>query len=311
MVGIDGGVNYREFKGYAIIVVDAEAIFLDEGKVMHEYRAGFADIIAPYWLPVERSRMYMNILELRLALKSLNHQNNTLILLDGSLSNMLPKVQSRYLPSFSETMMLYDKYINIFRESIEDGILDVVSRDISFDVFLSKKDEDIRMAQRLALYIEILEYMVCFSAVLNPRFSGRIISIAKNSSSRRLFRSNISDIGLLEYLTRGRGYLREGIITLAEKGGYLPLYNKVSRVPIAVYYARLEENGPVLRIEIPYEKSTKDSIKIISSLSSISAGGYPYPLRLAHEEVSVKDKDLEDIIRVMGIYATRTGREIL
>jgi NurA-like 5'-3' nuclease len=90
-----------------------------------------------------------------------------------------------------------------------------------------------------------------------------------------------------------------------------PIENtELSNTPYKTFFAKLEENSNVLKIEIPYDVNTENIIDILNDLESISVNGYPHILKKAHDEVKIKSKHLERIARNMGLY-DKTGRDML
>ena len=49
---------------------------------------------------------------------------------------------------------------------------------------------------------------------------------------------------------------------------------------------------------------------ILNNLNSISVDGYPYILKKAHDEVVIKQRDMDSIMKELGIFE-KTGRDML
>ncbi|RLE60678.1 MAG: hypothetical protein DRJ35_02575 [Thermoprotei archaeon] len=292
--GVDGSVNYIEYKGTMFTVANAEVIVLADEGLLRVDASGFADIIVPYWLPKERSKLYMEILEYKTALKALKENKDIVVLFDGSLLHSMPRMPRRYFTySTKDIRYIEETFGERFREAEEN--VDVISREIVMEM-LERDGENIN---HRILTIEIFELLSTLSLLLDPEFAGRILWVAKNSTDNSVFHKTIADIAILERYTIGPGFYTAGSSYL--KGlEFFEIFDKIRRVPIFVYYARLDEKGPVLRVEAPYI-SEKEIKEYLALMSSISAGGYPYVLRVAHRDVIVRNNDVKALAGMLGL----------
>lgn len=292
--GVDGSINYVEYKGTMFVVANAEVVALTNNGLFRAVASGFADIIVPYWLPRERSRLYMETLEYKVALKALKENEDMVVLFDGSLLNSMPRLPREYLVRSSKEL----KYIEeAFEERLREvgKNVDLVSREIAMEI-LGRSDEN---ANHKILTVEILELLSTLSLILDPKYAGRILWVAKNSTDNSVFHKTIADIAVLERYTVGPGFYVAGSSRL--KGyQFFRTFDKIERVPVFVYYARLDQGGPVLRIEAPYI-SAKEIGEYLALVSSISAGGYPYVLRVAHRDVIVRNSDVKTLASMLGL----------
>lgn len=297
VAGVDGSVNFIEYKGCLFTVADAEAVKAENGAERLA-AAGFADFMLPYWLPRERARTYMSILELRSALHVLENVKNSLVLMDGSLLNAFPKSLRRYYspslaPEFSDKIEVDTclPYCDSAARLLVKG--------------LASEDKPSEETRREAATLEILELTYLLYKILHD-FGGRIVWVAKNSTDNSLFKKPVSDIAVLERTTVGRGYVDAGEAYLEPPRG-TPYSRFLEKVPVHVYYARLRGGGPVLRFEIPFT-GEKAAARIIGGLRPVSAAGYPYVLRLAHRDVIVRKKDIETIAGILGLKIVLAAR---
>ncbi len=297
IVGVDGSVNSIEYKGCLFMVADAEAVASNNG-LSRVAAGGFADFLLPYWLPRERSRVYMSILELYVALQALEKLRNALVLMDGSLLNIFPKSLRRYYSSSLAREYEHQVSLSPCREYCDSSVRELV-KGLANEPLPS---EEIR---RRAATLELIELLKVLYVILK-RHGGRIAWIAKNSTDTTLFKKSLSDIAVLERTTKGRGYTPAGTSLLEPPPG-AEASSFLGGVPVNVYYVRLNEEGPVLRLEAPF--MGEDTAKhVMGSLTRVSAAGYPYVLRRAHRDVIVRKKDIETLARLLGLKLVTPAR---
>ncbi|RLE98772.1 MAG: hypothetical protein DRJ96_00095 [Thermoprotei archaeon] len=299
-VGVDGSRNMILYRGYALYAVAAESVLARHGRVEVCRRAADVDILIPYWLPEERIRLYMSILELRLALKALRDLKGCVVVLDGSLISMLVRpwkyggaAHIKYLDTSAHERIL---------DSVKRGELCVASKEI-----VEEMVEERREVREEALAVEYLEYLTLMYEVLREQ-EGEVAAIAKQSEAHGLA-GGLPDVALYEHYTRGPGYAPGGEVALARLKGSLPAYWEFFRgLKLTVAYVRLERGGPVLRLETTRKE---DLPSILKCLSRYSVGGYPYFMAKAHRDVVISNRDMESLARILGLYGMRTGREVL
>ncbi len=297
IVGVDGSVNAIEYKGCLFVVANAEAVATLDGAARIA-AGGFADFLLPYWLPRERSRTYMSILELRVALHALEALRDSIVLMDGSLLNLFPKSLRRYYsPGIAAE---YEDRVDVSpcRGPCDSAVRGIVRG-------LAKEDIETQKARRMVASLELVELAVLLREILE-RHRGRVIWIAKNSTDNSLFKRPLSDIAVLERFTRGRGYVYAGTSQLEPPRG-TRASDFLSGVDVYVYYARLGERGPVLRIEAPYMEEER-ARRVIGGLSAVSPAGYPYVLRRAHRDVVVRKGDIGRVAKLLGLNLVTPSR---
>jgi len=144
------------------------------------------------------------------------------------------------------------------------------------------------------------------SARLIHELGSKVLWVSKNSRLSTLFGSELSDVTLLEILTKGVGYtipvskrfevndgLEDQIRDFLESKRYY------------VTYLRLEPGARVLRVETSEEPSTKDIERWIDCMSSVSVKGYPYPLLAVHRAVKIDKVDRERLLNALAVKRTR------
>lgn len=301
--GIDGSMNYREFKGFALYAVSAEGVVFNN-SLIHEERMCDIDVLYPYYKVSERVRLYMSTLEIMIALKTLDKVN--LLLLDGSILSNILRQAPNPTPKVLEVV---EKYFDI---TSNETLYDIKLIKYSFE---NELNSDYEIAE--ALYtLEYIRFLTLLTKLIQNAKS-KIVAIAKNSQSTLYFKDVKPDILIFEKLTKEVGYSKPLVRRLSDM---IPYYKKLIRrkfihifanIDFTIFYARLHRNGPVLKFEIPCKLSNLELKKILDIVSFYSVDGYPYPLRKAHEDTDIKDKEFENLIRLFKLYEEKTGREQL
>ena len=95
--------------------------------------------------------------------------------------------------------------------------------------------------------------------------------------------------------------------------GSLPGYSKpyYDNVGVTIFYVRLSESTPCIRVEAPGKINNSEAERLIDILETSSVSGYPYVLRLAHEQCKVSNDDLERLANILGLNIEIGGREVL
>ena len=81
---------------------------------------------------------------------------------------------------------------------------------------------------------------------------------------------------------------------------------------IASTFVRLSESTPIIKLEFLGEDHSENEIKsIINKLYKNSVGGYPYALKLAHNNCKISDKELAKMVSLLGLSNEIGSREVL
>ncbi len=81
---------------------------------------------------------------------------------------------------------------------------------------------------------------------------------------------------------------------------------------ISSVFARLAESLPLIKIELLGSGYTTDDFKLIlNKILKNSIGGYPYALKLAHNNCKISSKDLAKLASIHGLSNEIGSREIL
>ena len=85
-----------------------------------------------------------------------------------------------------------------------------------------------------------------------------------------------------------------------------------SDVIISSVFARLAESLPLIKIELLGSRYDNDDFKLIlNKILKNSIGGYPYALKLAHNNCKISNKDLAKLASIHGLSNEIGSREIL
>jgi hypothetical protein len=131
-----------------------------------------------------------------------------------------------------------------------------------------------------------------------------VIFIAKTSNTKKQFEnlgSLAGDIFYYNHVTNGPGFSE----IFVEKNYGL---DKI----ISSTFVRLSDSTPIIKLEFLGEKHDNDEIKsIMNKLFKTSVGGYPYALKLAHNNCKISDKELGKMVSLLGLSNEIGSREVL
>ena len=77
-----------------------------------------------------------------------------------------------------------------------------------------------------------------------------------------------------------------------------------------VFFARLDDYKNIIKIELPYRANENEIRQILSDLKKDSVEGYPFLLKKAHHDVVIKNSDISQLSKIVGLVE-KTGREML
>lgn len=131
-----------------------------------------------------------------------------------------------------------------------------------------------------------------------------VIFVSKTSNTRQQFEqygSLAGDIFYYNHLTKKPGFSK----VFVEKR-----YGK-DKV-ISSTFVRLSDSTPIIKLELLGENHSKSEIKtIMNKLYRNSVGGYPYSLKLAHNNCKISDRDLSKMVSLLGFSNEIGSREAL
>lgn len=122
-----------------------------------------------------------------------------------------------------------------------------------------------------------------------------VIFVAKTSESNVILKGVVGDMFYFSKAASTPGYSK-------------PYYNPIG---VSVFYARLVEFAPCLKIEIPGKVGEAEANRVLDILNTRSFNGYPYVLRLAHQRCRIANEDMIRLAEVLGLNIEAGGREVL
>ncbi|MDC0242417.1 DNA double-strand break repair nuclease NurA [Nitrosopumilus sp.] len=131
-----------------------------------------------------------------------------------------------------------------------------------------------------------------------------VIFIAKTSNTKKQFEnlgSLAGDIFYYNHVTNGPGFSE-----IFVERSYGP--DKI----ISSTFVRLSDSTPIIKLEFLGGKHDNDEVKsIMNKLFKNSVGGYPYALKLAHNNCKISDKELGKMVSLLGLSNEIGSREVL
>ena len=131
-----------------------------------------------------------------------------------------------------------------------------------------------------------------------------VIFIAKTSNTKKQFEnlgSLAGDIFYYNHITNSPGFSK---LFVEKKYG--------SDKTIASTFVRLSESTPIIKLEFLGEDHPENEIKsVLNKLYKNSVGGYPYALKLAHNNCKISDKELAKMVSLLGLSNEIGSREVL
>ena len=131
-----------------------------------------------------------------------------------------------------------------------------------------------------------------------------VIFIAKTSNTKKQFEnlgSLAGDIFYYNHVTNKPGFSK---IFVEKKYGA----DKI----ISSTFVRLSDSTPIIKLEFLGDQHDENEVKsIMNKLYKTSVGGYPYALKLAHNNCKISDKELAKMVSLLGLSNEIGSREVL
>ena len=131
-----------------------------------------------------------------------------------------------------------------------------------------------------------------------------VVFIAKTSNTRKQFEklgSLAGDIFYYNHIATNPGFSK---IFVEKKYG--------SDKIISSTFVRLSESTPIIKLEFLGDHHDNDKVKsTMNKLYKNSVGGYPYALKLAHNNCKISDKELAKMVSLLGLSNEIGSREVL
>ncbi len=293
--GVDGGRNFEEYRGFVVYVVDAEAVIYKGAEAEEPVKLCEIDILSPYRFVEERVRTYGEILEVKAALQALERRNVNLALLDGSLISSLIK------PLYAERrrgLQGIDEFVKRL-EAMNPWEANILSKRLWEELKETYGGE----AGRASSYLEGVEKLLLYKRLLSLH-RDKLIFISKTSRGIDYFSSFKPDLAIFEHASKTSGYSKPLEVMVGEKvKRRLPVDGAFFKsLRLTLFYARLEDGGPVLRFEVPRKLGEEEVENLLNHLAIYSVAGYPYPLGKAHVDVEVEGAEIEKVVKMLGVH---------
>lgn len=308
----DGSFNKKKYLGFNFYAVCAESLIYNpnDNSGLKTVESVELDILPHQSFIDDRLRNMMSIFELKTALKTLIKFNVNFYFDDGSLLGNLirPIPIEENIPKSFRSDVLKKIKENIEKEVTSD---EIKISSLKFKEEFNELFEDTKINENsLISYLENIEHLIAMKLLLNKK--EKIIAISKTSTSNDIFHANVPDIAIFDKLTRNEGYSKPYYkkVTNEVKRDF-PIYNNFFRdLWFTVFFARLENNKNIIKIELPYYANIDEIKKIISIIKSNSTEGYPHLLKKAHHDVVIKRSDIESLSQIIELI-DKSGREML
>ncbi|SMP02055.1 NurA 5'-3' nuclease [Desulfurobacterium pacificum] len=300
LAAVDGSGNKRAFSGYCVYAVGAVAVEFFGDEKRKEVFIADVDVLKPEEFSDARMRILMGILENKVALSVIDEVDY--LLLDGSL-----------LASFIKPAVFVGELNDEERKKVEGIFKEVRGRFSltgidakSYYRELEKIFEGISFAAASG-YLEYLEYLYSLELLLE-RGKGKLISVSKRSNSRNYgFDRFFPDAAVLNHLPYLEGYSTPLKVSISKevKFQFPEMFEEVFRdFEFSVFFYK-ERNCPAFKVETLVPLS--EALKVIRRHRT---GGYPFPLKMAHDNVKIGKKDMEKVIYALK-HRGVSGREAL
>lgn len=131
-----------------------------------------------------------------------------------------------------------------------------------------------------------------------------VIFVAKTSNTKKQFEkfgSLAGDIFYFNHVANSPGFSK---IFVEKKYGT----DKI----ISSTFVRLSDSTPIIKLEFLGDQHDENKIKsTMNKLYKTSVGGYPYSLKLAHNNCKISDKELSKMVSLLGLSNEIGSREVL
>lgn len=336
---VDGSFNKKKLIAAFVYAITSQSIIYDPKDYITK-ESSTADV--NYISSTQTSKIgdilsqQMSILELKSTIDTLQkHPNINYMLLDGSISGDLLYISTNY-----QLNPIIKKYLKIYMRELYDQIKnqefklevrsikqqDIILENVKNRLKAGLNIQTIEDPYEIIQYCLTLEKLTCIKYLLD-NYSDKLIGISKTSSTQMLLKQPIPDVAALEYVCAEEGYTKtyemdnikpRRVIRQDSEDRSIqkefPIYEELSNRTFTTFFTRLDKQGNILKIELPYklhQNNKKDKIEsILTDLKSISINGYPYILKKAHDEVKIGKDNMEKIIMQLGIFE-KTGRDML
>ena len=157
-----------------------------------------------------------------------------------------------------------------------------------------------------SLYSQFLTRQASLSSLIlkTMKKNDNVIFVSKTSNTRAQFEklgSIAGDIFYYNHASQTPGFSK---VFIDPKFGKDKIISSI--------YARLNDSLPLIKIEFLGKNYSEEKIrKILNKLYKNSVSGYPYSLKLAHNNCKISGRDLAKLVSLHGLSTEIGSREVL
>ncbi|NYB51137.1 MAG: DNA double-strand break repair nuclease NurA [Methanobacteriaceae archaeon] len=300
----DGSINKRKFLPFIFYAIDAEGLIHTKNG-LKRVESSEIDIINHHKYVEDRLRSYMEIFEIKNALKMLAEHEVDLFLFDGSILGNLIRpfpIEKELKEEVKEKIR--GKYLPALVEELKCSDVGISSAKFAGEITAEFEDNTEPM-----IYLENLEKLLVISELMD--MNEKIVAISKTSTRTEYFGSKVPDMAIFDMHRKTQGYSKPRYSSVSEVKRYFPVRNDfLKSLTFSIFYARLSDYKNILKFELPYQATEEDIKKLLEDVKNISAEGYPLLLKKAHDDVVIRKSDLENLSKIIG-FQEKSGREML
>jgi DNA double-strand break repair nuclease NurA len=131
---------------------------------------------------------------------------------------------------------------------------------------------------------------------------GKAIFISKSSESRLQFSSLGSKAGDIYYFEHA---------AKSSTGFSMPVQTQLRYADVYEVYARLRDHAPMVRIEMVGAAGEQEVKRLLDKLRYHSIAGYPYCLKLAHNNCKITNEDIDRLASIFNLQLEPGARDAL
>ena len=308
----DGSFNKKKYLGFNFYAVSAESlIYNPNNSKLDTIETVEVDVLTHQKFIDDRLRNMMSIFEIKTALKALKEYEIDYYMDDGSILGDLIRpipIENEIPPKEQSKIMkiIYDK----LKREVETNELEISSSKFQkrFGSLFEGKTNTEKYS--LLTFLESIENLIGLKQLLNNK--KKIIAISKTSTSNDIFHANIPDMAILDKFTKGEGYSKIVYKKIDSQVKHdFPVSNTFFKDQwFTIFFARLEKNKNIIKIELPYHAREEQIKEILSIIKANSTEGYPFLLKRAHNDVVIKHNDINSLSQIIE-FLDKSGREML
>jgi len=263
----------------------------------------------------------MNLFELKTILNSLHEKPEVdYLLLDGDFFSILNHVSSIVNTSLRKNNFIKEYTKRIVKKEKNNYSKEVLSVQSIIDDIPDNLNVPIG---EVVLYIQMVEQL-CVLKNIMEKYSKKIVSISKTSRTRNLYDNRyFSDLSLIDYYCTKQGYSdatviddtrsRRFINNTIQYGQYAVYNDFFNNLTYTNRFVKFYDKGSVLKVQLSYAATEEEFLDVLEDLHSfcIDKTGYPFLLKKAHDDVKITSRDMNVILKKLGLNFDNKERDML